>query len=207
MSRRRLALNIPILQRHLSFTAHRNPAPMISFNSPSLSLLPLIGCLTPITPTEQMVHTPLYPPQLNRPDPKMSPARRKSVSWNSIFFSPYASSSPHFTSSPPQLPDLDLPRPSKPTIQSLTRRLSLVAPPDASPVHMPRRLSYSRFANIKLSPLLSKTGTTPITCADANGLDSPLVINTPRWISRPSVSKHLDYVYFPFHSPSPNTAH
>lgn len=204
MSQRRLALNIPVLQRHLSFTTYRNSAPLISFNSPPLSLFPLTDCLTPITPAEQILHTPLCPPQINRLDPMATPNRQSSGSWNSMFASPSGSSSLYCPSSSPRLPEIGVLKPSKPSIQSLARRLSLVAPPDASPVHMPRRLSYSRtFANIKLSPISSKVGTSSITCADTQGLDSPLTINTPRW----TVGKHLDRVYFsPFRSP-PNTAH
>lgn len=198
MSQRRLALNIPALQRHLSFTTYRDSAPLISFNSPPLNLLPLADCLTPITPAEQILHTPLCPPQINRLDPKVMP-NRQSGSRNSMFASPYGSSSPYCPPSSPRSPEIDVLKPPKPSIQSLARRLSLVAPPDASPVHMPRRLSYSRtFANIKLSPISSKVGTSSITCADTQGLDSPLTINTPRW----TVGKHLDRVYFsPFRSP------
>lgn len=207
MSQRRLALNIPVLQRHLSFTAYRDPAPLISLNSPPTSLLPLAECLTPITPADQIIHTPLCPPQINRLDPKLTPTRRTTISRNSLYTSP-CGSSPYCPSSNPQSPMFRILKPSKPSTQTLARRPSLVAPPDASPVHMPRRLSYSRaFANIRLSPISSKFETPSPSCTDTRGLDSPLTINTPRWTPAPTVGKHFDVYFAPFRSPPPNTSH
>ncbi|KAI4524122.1 hypothetical protein GGG16DRAFT_88751 [Schizophyllum commune] len=133
MSQRRQALNIPTLHRQLSLARYRS------------SNLLSEDFLTPITPAEQVLHTPLDPPELL--PAKAAAAKSKS-------FATPTSTSPGNASPPSPLhsraprssldrflcsPTLPSPDSLSPLVQSFGRRLAL-----APPTRLPRRLSYSR---------------------------------------------------------------
>ncbi|RDB24127.1 hypothetical protein Hypma_008783 [Hypsizygus marmoreus] len=189
MSRRRLALNIPILQRHLSFASHRNSR-LISSPDASPHDFFLSMAELPITPTGQILHTPSYPPALIRQDSRMSPFHKGNVRpWSSLF----SSESPlEPTQLSPQ--QSHTPGSSSPSLQILTRRLSLAAPPEASPVHLPRRLSYSHTFSRNLSPIAqSPLAHCPIY---DKSLASPLSIRTQHWIHHSPIHENLGGMYF-----------
>ncbi|KAI5899929.1 uncharacterized protein SCHCODRAFT_02525187 [Schizophyllum commune H4-8] len=134
MSQRRQALNIPTLHRQLSLARYRSS----NLLSEDFS--------TPITPAEQVLHTPLDPPELL--PAKATAAKRKS------FATPTSSTSPGNAASPSPLrsraprtsldrflcsPTLPSPDSLSPLVKSFGRRLAL-----APPTRLPRRLSYSR---------------------------------------------------------------
>ncbi|TRM61763.1 hypothetical protein BD626DRAFT_433764 [Schizophyllum amplum] len=136
MSQRRQALNIPTLQRQLSIARYR-----------SASLLSEAS-RTPITPLDQVLHTPSDPPQLlpakagakarnfgtptNRAEttrPTPNTPLRSTLS--------RASESPTISSNP----KISSPDSLSPLVKSFSQRMSM-----AAPMHLPRRLSYSRAA-------------------------------------------------------------
>lgn len=188
MSRRRLALNIPSLQRHLSFTSHRNPTTLISPDSSPFELLS-VGCLTPMTPAEQIMHTPCHPPDLIRQVPNVTPFQRPALRpWNSNFSSYLPSLLDTAILSPRITDDFNS---ASSLSQPPARRLSIVTPPDASPVRVPRRLSYSH--NLTRSPFSgSQSNRTPLDKA----LESPLCIRSQRWTRTSSTSETPGNTYF-----------
>ncbi|KAL1748138.1 hypothetical protein HDZ31DRAFT_79975 [Schizophyllum fasciatum] len=134
MSQRRQALNIPTLQRQLSLARYRS-SNLLSEELP-----------TPITPAEQLLHTPLDPPQLLPAKP--AAAKSKSFITPTTCASPQDACSPSpsraraartnkdrfVSSSVASSPDS-----LSPLIKSFGRRLTI-----APPTRLPRRLSYSR---------------------------------------------------------------
>lgn len=93
------------------------------------------GHSTPITPFDQIMHTPLQPPELPRPGTRKTPNSGTSDCLPLV--KPICYISTVLTSELPSTPVL-IP------LQNTARRSSVVAPPNATPMRAPRRLSYTR---------------------------------------------------------------
>ena len=111
MSRRRLACNIPALQSHLSIPAPQfssNSTPALGSPASPLRILPLISLSRrsslssgestrcPVTPIEQIVHTPLTPPKIPR-HPLPAPRTWARLNARKEDISPLAPPVPSFT--------------------------------------------------------------------------------------------------------------
>lgn len=134
MSRRRQALNIPTLQRHLSFK--RAPD---SFTLP-LEQSDSFDCVTPL---EQVIHTPLEPPSLRPRRPAEMFNRTPTADVRLRLF---IDSSPQFpeTPSPFEVEELDL------LAHALDRKLTL----SPAPTTFPRRaVNQTRRLSLKQSPV------------------------------------------------------
>jgi hypothetical protein len=178
MSRRRSSCNMPTLQRILplncvpQYTIHDFDGFKIPF--------PLHPCSTPITPLDQIIHTPRDPPEI-QPD-----ARRGS--WSPIIATGSSSDSPQVLS-PSMSPSVRMAgrlgvRRAMP-LTTDRRRLSVVAPPEAPPMHAPRRLSYSKAfgKHNGSSPLSSRKNSATLgeglaCCPENELLASPLAIRS-----------------------------
>lgn len=196
MSARRLAANIPVLHRRLSLSAYRDPRTTLASHTPIFSFAPFLQCSTPLTPANQVLHTPLSPPDLLRRDRKEMLEKRKTTSleWPRSPTSPDAiQSSPSPT---PCTPDALHCGPA----QNLMRRLSIATSPDARSLNLPRRLSYSHISNASSSPLTIRPDSSPFSARSVqpfNGaLASPLYIRSARWTPLPTRQ------YFDFRTPS-----
>ncbi|KAF5386721.1 hypothetical protein D9615_001834 [Tricholomella constricta] len=188
MSRRRPVLNIPALQPNLSLTSSCGTKSIFPSEGSIFELLSLAECLTPITPVEKMLHTPSCPPSLVRHATNVSWPRREPRRSGKSNLSPYSPLLPDFAQPSPQF--LATPQTSSPSVQVLHRRLSLVVPPDASPVYAPRRLSYSR------SFLRTNLIMTPVNPPSDKKLASPLSIRSQRPIRSPSIDEYRDDMCF-----------
>ncbi|KAF5330705.1 hypothetical protein D9619_005960 [Psilocybe cf. subviscida] len=176
MTRRRSSCNMPTLQRILPL----NCVPQYTiydfegFKIP----FPVHPCSSPITPLDQIIHTPRAPPVLH-PD-----ARRGS--WSPVTGTGYSSNSPQISSSfmSPSVRVAGRMRGAMPSTSD-RRRLSVVAPPEAPPMHAPRRLSYSKaFAkHNSTSPLSGRKNSATLgeglaCCPENELLASPLAIRS-----------------------------
>ncbi|CAA7270147.1 unnamed protein product [Cyclocybe aegerita] len=155
MSRRRLASNIPTLQSRLSFTSTSCdiktnwPTEIPSFQM----LFPIDACSTPITPLEQILHTPFHPPALQRPSPTARGNNPGPSVWTSVDHSADLSPLANIFSFKFSLcPDREI----------LARRHSVVSPPEVPPLNPPRRLSYSHSSKRDTSPIVSRQFVTAI---------------------------------------------
>ncbi|KAF8969789.1 hypothetical protein BDZ97DRAFT_1792644 [Flammula alnicola] len=175
MSRRRLSSNIPALQGHLSFSISQEACTNTSIGTPGFEdLFPINSCSTPITPLDQIIHTPLCPPLLQSPD-----TRKKTLVDSGTYRSPTSK--------------IFMPRNAVSRVSdNIRRRLSVVAPPEAMPMHAPRRLSYSLTYGKTRSPLTRRNG--PLSsemlnsCIETELLASPLVILPSSSVNRLSAN-------------------
>lgn len=198
MSQRRRASNMPALQQHLNLGVSRDPLSFTSLEAP-VTLYSLRECSTPITPADRMVHTPRYPPQLVRHDPKRTPSRKNNNcrGWRSSFSSPYESPGISTSVQTPQTPECS----RADATQRVTRQIALASPLDTTLFQVPWRLSYSRTMARISSPLALEVGTSPTHRAYAlmsennrrEVLASPLNIRSPSWTpSRPFIRAYLN---------------
>lgn len=173
MSYRRHAANIPTLQRPLSFTMPQFfPTNRSSGDHSSEPVFPIDPCSTPITPLDKIIHTPLYPPSLRRPDIKRMPSDVPvDIAEDSA---PYLCSTPGYFTLGSALSKVS---------DHIRRRLSVVSPPEARSMHAPRRLSYSHTYGKAKSPLKRRAAAASTelldSCTETSDLlASPLVIIT-----------------------------
>lgn len=128
----------------------------------------LNGTATPITPLDKILHTPACPPSLQRSYVRDDDALA-------------AVKTPENTAtSPPQSQYLISSKALCRVSDNVRRRLSVVAPPEAMPMHAPRRLSYSHTYGKPRSPLARRIAPNSsdvlASCAETDLLASPLVI-------------------------------
>ncbi|KIY51071.1 hypothetical protein FISHEDRAFT_71365 [Fistulina hepatica ATCC 64428] len=133
MSRRRLAANIPVLDRRISLGCHHEHVGVHTVND--TPPFPRTEVLTPITPIGQVMHTPLQPPRLERRESSM-PAET-SLAWT-VACSP---DTPIWTTLDVSLIPSPLFTPD--SVIQVVKRLSLAMPSNSQAMHIPRRLSYS----------------------------------------------------------------
>lgn len=176
ISARRLGRDIPSLQNNFSSSVYRFVLPVLSVKTPLPNLIPASKFPSPFTPINQVLHTPLQPPEPHKLTP---PKQRSTRNWQ---WSPMLV--PRLTSSPGLD---DTPSPDSP-ICDLIRRLSHFPPPSG------RRLSYSQAC---ASPW------TPNSPHGQQALASPVLIRSTLWTpTSPAASPRYqldDLQFSPFH--------
>ncbi|KIM48840.1 hypothetical protein M413DRAFT_21151 [Hebeloma cylindrosporum] len=172
-------LNLERKPLHLLNDCEGKPSQTPGFGIPSDHSTP------PITPFDQIMHTPLQPPELPRPQTRKTPNSNASDCALPLV-GPIYYLSTVLTSGLPGAP-----APSPNTV----RRFSVVAPPNATPMRAPRRLSYTRTSGVgrtTLPPNSVRMATSPSdnprTCTDSSILlASPVAIRSSN--SSPSIKK------------------
>lgn len=231
MSRRRLALHIPVLQRHLSLSNHRNLRASSSPKSPAFAFpLALNQCSTPITPIDQVIHTPQCAPEISQREKKQVPLSPPDLDsetqWSPDVASPFQlSSALHPLSFNRDTSSHATLTPNTPCcitqMQDLAHKMTLAESPEVQQTRrlpLPRRLSYSQTSYMTSSPLASRSVSSPSERFTApprfeDALLSPVNIRSSLWApSHPFISAPLgkagaspDLFLSPLNSPSPLT--
>ncbi|PBK77937.1 hypothetical protein ARMSODRAFT_14551 [Armillaria solidipes] len=173
MSRRRLASNRPALRSRLSFTAVCEPV-LYTAASPAVpsSFIDSSHCSTPVTPDQQVLPMPFYPP---------SPLRTRAQPENPKKFSSLWTCSP--ASSPASVSRSVRRRICGDTpIESLTECISLLSTQEHFNM-LPRRLSYSRTTGIAtLSPFRPLRA---LPFHNTQNLQSPVLIRSSNTLESP----------------------
>ncbi|KJA27418.1 hypothetical protein HYPSUDRAFT_35312 [Hypholoma sublateritium FD-334 SS-4] len=168
ISFRRLGSNIPALQRHTVFSLSQYASPNGKADTRPWEYFLRSPCPTPITPLDKILRTPPYPPSLQRPDMRKSLSTTAARTPESL--ATFSQSSKYSVSN----------KAICKVSENIRRRLSIVAPPDAMPIHAPRRLSYSHTCGKPRSPLRRRNVPTSSenldSSAESDLLASPLVI-------------------------------
>lgn len=162
-----LGSNTPALQRHPVFSFPQYASPNRKAETRSCEYLSRSPCSTPITPLDKILRTPPYPPSVRRPSIRNALATLARTPESLATFS---------SSSKYSLSNKAICKVS----ENIRRRLSVVAPPDAMPMHAPRRLSYSHTFGKPRSPLRRRNTPASLenldSCTESDLLASPLVI-------------------------------
>ena len=162
-----LGSNIPALQRHLVFSFPQDASPNRKADTRSCEYLSRSPCSTPITPLDKILRTPPYPPSVRRPGIRNTLA---TIARTPESLATFSSSSKYSLSN----------KAICKVSENIRRRLSIVAPPDAMPMHAPRRLSYSHTFGKPRSPLRRRNTPASLdnldSCTESDLLASPLVI-------------------------------
>lgn len=168
ISFRRLGSNIPALRRHPVFSLPQHASPNGKVDMRPWECFSRSPCSSPITPLDKILHTPPYPPSLQRPDIRNSLSTIAIRTPESL--ATFSQSSKYSVSN----------KAICKVSENIRRRLSIVAPPDAMPNAAPRRLSYSHTYGKPRSPLRRRNAPSSSenldSCSESDLLASPLVI-------------------------------